>query len=263
MNAAGAEAILFALAAIFGAIAGSFLNVVIIRLPEGRSIVRPASACGACGTPIRWYDNVPVLAWLRLLGRCRTCGSRISIQYPLVEAFVALLAVAAVRTFGPTLDAGLAFAFLAALVAVSGVDLKVREIPDAVSLPGILLALAVSPWSGLVPGPASALVGALAGMGGLFLVASVYEWLRDREGMGLGDVKLLGFIGAVLGWEALVPAVLVAAVAGAAVGLGLMVALRRRDLGLAIPFGPFLAAGAAVCLFWPGWWLALLAHLAG
>ncbi len=258
----GAEGILLALAAVFGGIVGSFLNVVIIRLPEGRSIVRPGSACGRCGTPVRWYDNVPVLAWLWLRGRCRACGVRLSVQYPLVEAVTALLAVAAVLTFGPTADAVLAFAFLSALVAVSGVDLKIREIPDAITLPGTALALVLSPWSGLVSSPAAALVGALAGAGGLYLVAATYEWIRDQEGMGQGDVKLLAMIGAVLGWEALVPTVLLASAVGAVIGIGLTVASGRKDLALAIPFGPFLALGAAITLFWPQWPASVVAALA-
>ncbi len=263
MTAASPDPLVIALAAVVGSMVGSFLNVVIIRLPEGRSIVRPGSACGRCGVPVRWYDNVPVLAWLWLRGRCRSCGVHLSVQYPLVEAGTGVLAVAAMLRFGPTADAVIAFAFLSALVAVSGVDLKIREIPDAISLPGTALALVLSPWSGLVSSPAAALVGALAGAGGLYLVAAMYEWIRDQEGMGQGDVKLLAMIGAVLGWEALVPTVLLASVVGAVIGIGLTVASGRKDLGLAIPFGPFLALGAAVCLLWPGWWLALLARLAG
>lgn len=249
------------LALVLGAAVGSFLNVVIIRLPEGRSIVRPGSACGACGAPVAWYDNVPVLAWLWLRGRCRRCGVRLSVQYPLVEAGMAILAWLAMRAFGPTLEFLVALAFLAALVAVSGVDLRIREIPDAISLPGILLAWCVSPWSGLVGGFADAFVGALAGMGGLFLVASLYEWVRDREGMGLGDVKLLGLIGAVLGWRALLPTVLFAAVTGAVVGIVAMLAAGKRDLAYAVPWGPFLAAGGALALFLPDWWLPVLRAL--
>ena len=263
MNGAAPDLFAVVLAAIVGSMVGSFLNVVIIRLPEGRSIVRPGSACGGCGTPVRWYDNVPVLAWLWLKGRCRACGVRLSVQYPLVEAGTGLLAVAAVLAFGVTLDALIAFAFLAALVAVSGIDLRIREIPDAISLPGTFIGLLVSPWSGLVSSPSAALVGALAGAGGLYLVAATYEWIRDQEGMGLGDVKLLAMIGAVLGWEALVPTVLLASLVGAVVGIALTVAKGRRDLALAIPFGPFLALGAAVTLLVPGWWIALLARLAG
>ncbi len=248
MTPPAAWVLLQLLAALLGAVVGSFLNVVILRLPERRSIVRPGSACAACGRPVRWYDNVPVLAFLWLRGRCRDCRARLSLQYPLVEAGMALLSWLALRRFGFSVDYAIAFAFLAALVAISGIDIKIREIPDAISLPGTLLALLVSPWSGLVEGPLDAVVGALGGMGGLFFVAALYEWLRDREGMGLGDVKLLGLIGAVLGWRALVPTLLVASLTGAAVGLGIVLATGRRDLALAIPFGPFLAVGAAASL---------------
>jgi leader peptidase (prepilin peptidase) / N-methyltransferase len=252
-----------ALAFVLGAVVGSFLNVVIVRVPEGRSVVRPGSACGACGAPVRWYDNVPILAWLWLRARCRDCGARLSPRYPLVEAGTALLALAAFRAFGPTLEFVIAFAFLAALVAASGVDLRIREIPDAVTLPGMLIALALAPWSRLVPTPLDALVGCLGGMGGLFLVASVYEWVRDREGMGLGDVKLLGLVGAVLGWQALLPTVLLAALTGAVAGLAAMLAAGKRDLAFAVPFGPFLAAGAALSLLLPEWLPSLLARLTG
>lgn len=248
------------LAVVFGAVVGSFLNVVIVRVPEGRSVVRPGSACGACGRPVRWFDNVPVLAYLWLRGRCRDCGAPLSPQYPLVEAGMALLSWLALRQLGPGLDYGVAFAFLASLVAISGIDLKIRIIPDAISLPGTLLALAVSPWSGLTT-PLDALVGCFSGIGGLFLVAWVYEVVRGREGMGFGDVKLLGMIGATLGWQALVPTLLLASLAGAAVGIGMVLASGRRDLALPIPFGPFLALGAAASLLLPDWLGPL--HLGG
>jgi leader peptidase (prepilin peptidase)/N-methyltransferase len=240
------------LALIFGAVVGSFLNVVIIRLPEGRSVVRPGSACGACGRPVRWFDNVPVLAYFWLRGRCRDCGTRLSPQYPLVEAGTALLSWLALRRFGLGLDYAIAFAFLASLVAISGVDLKIRIIPDAISLPGTLLALVVSPWSGFTT-PVDALVGCFSGIGSLFLIAWAYEVIRDREGMGFGDVKLLGMIGATLGWQALPATLLLASLAGAAVGIGMVLASGRRDLALPIPFGPFLALGAMVSLFFSDW----------
>lgn len=236
------------LALAFGAIVGSFLNVVIVRLPEERSVVRPGSRCPACGRPVRWFDNVPVLSYLWLRGRCRDCGAPIALHYPLVEAGMALLSWLALWRFGVGLDYAIAVGFLAALVAVSGIDLKIQLIPDTITLPATLLALLVSPWSGLTT-PRDALVGCLAGIGGLFLLAWTYEVVRGREGMGLGDVKLLGLIGAVLGWQALPLTLLLASVAGAAVGLALVVARGRRDLALPIPFGPFLAAGGAVGLF--------------
>lgn len=266
MTPHAAGAVLQVAALVFGGIVGSFLNVVIIRLPEGRSVVLPGSACSACGRPVRWYDNVPVLAWLWLRGRCRDCGARLSLQYPLVEAGTALLSLLALRTFGPALEYVIAFAFLAALVAAGGVDLKIREIPDAITLPGIVIALGVSPWSGLLAGPLDGLVGALVGAGGLYLVAEIHGWLRgfeDFEGMGRGDLKLMGLIGAVLGWQAVVPTILLASVAGAAAGLAVMAARRTFDLQVGVPFGPFLAAAAAATLFFPEWPAALLARVAG
>ena len=265
MSTPAAGVLVQVLALALGGVVGSFLNVVIIRVPDGRSIVTPGSTCGACGRPVRWYDNVPVLAWLWLRGRCRDCGVRLSPQYPLVEAATALLSLFALRAFGPGLDYLIAFGFLAALVAASGVDLKVREIPDAITLPGVVVALALSPWSGLLATPLDGVTGALVGAGGLYLVAEMHGWLRgfdDFEGMGRGDLKLMGLIGGVLGWQAVVPAILLASVAGAAAGLAVMAARRTFDLQVGIPFGPFLAGAAAVTLFFPDWAPALLARIA-
>jgi leader peptidase (prepilin peptidase) / N-methyltransferase len=256
-----------------GACIGSFLNVCIHRMPADESVVRPGSRCPGCGAPIAWYDNVPILSWIWLRARCRRCQAPIATRYPLVELATAGLAVLAVLVFGPTVQAGIAFAFAAALLLVSVIDLDHRFIPDEVSLPGILVGLAVS----FLPGPPTPLesaLGAFLGGGVLWAVAWIYERTTGIEGMGLGDVKLLAMIGAFLGWRAIPVVLVIASITGSAVGLAVMLApsgreLRRRvvrRLGrrallpfvrraarrTEIPFGPFLAFGALLALFLPG-----------
>jgi leader peptidase (prepilin peptidase) / N-methyltransferase len=261
---------LAALAFVLGACIGSFLNVCIHRIPADESVVRPGSRCPYCRTPISWYDNVPILSWIWLAGHCRTCGVPISPRYPLVEAATGALGTLAVVVFGPTLAAGIAFAFTAALLLITFIDLDHRFIPDEVSLPGILVGLAASfvPW---VATPLEAALGAAIGGGFLWLVAWGYERATGVEGMGFGDVKLLAMIGAFLGWQALPTVVVVASVTGSIAGLTLVIArggsragrrvgrrlgaraigeyARRAARRTAIPFGPFLALGAFVHLY--------------
>ena len=237
-------------AAIFavGAIVGSFLNVCIHRLPSGESIVFPASHCPHCGEPIRPYDNIPILSYLVLRGRCRHCGDAISARYPLVELLTGLAAVACVGGLGVSAHALLTFAFLCALIVITFIDLDYQIIPDAVSLPGIGVGFAAALILGQ-PSWTASLAGIALGGGLLWGVAEGYHWLTGREGMGGGDIKLLAMIGAFLGWEAVPVTLMIASLAGTAVGVGLMIA-QRRDSRTAIPFGPFLALGAACALFW-------------
>jgi leader peptidase (prepilin peptidase)/N-methyltransferase len=259
-------------AGMFGLVVGSFLNVCIYRLPRGESIVAPRSRCPACGDPIRALDNIPVLSYLLLRGKCRNCGARISVQYPAVEALTAALFVAAVATFGPTLRGILAALFLCGLVVAALVDLEHQIIPHAVTLPGIPLGLLgaflgsptvidmmqrfmdIRPGilaaflSGSPPLP-DAIIGCLAGAGFVYLTALYCEVILGREAMGLGDVNLVAMMGAFLGWRALVVAFFIATVGGSVVSLTL-IGLRRRDRREPIPFGPFLALGAALALFW-------------
>jgi leader peptidase (prepilin peptidase)/N-methyltransferase len=252
------------MAFIFGAVVGSFVNVLIYRLPREESIVSPRSRCPACGHPIRAIDNVPILSWLILRGRCRDCGARISPRYPLVEALSGLLAVGLVSTFGLSPESFLFFALCAALLAVVFIDLDCQIIPDAISLPGIAVGLAASlfldpGWPGY--GLASSAIGAVGGGGLLFLVREGYWYLRRQEGMGFGDVKLLAMIGAWLGWRAVPMVLLLGSLSGALVGIGLMVR-GGHDLKHAVPFGPFLVLGAYCYLFFGeeliSWYLGLL-----
>ncbi len=239
---------------LFGAIIGSFLNVVILRLPEGRSLVHPRSCCPGCGAPVAWYDNVPIVSYAWLGARCRACRGRISVRYPLVESLTAALFGCSVVRFGLTIDLVAALVLLSALVAITFIDLDHRIIPNEISLPGIPVGLVLGSLRATV-GPRAAIVGMLLGGGVLFAIAYGYEKVRRREGMGMGDVKLLALIGAFLGWHGVLVTMLVSSTVGSVVGLAAMIR-RRETLQLAIPFGPFLALGAAVHLFWGEEWIA-------
>jgi leader peptidase (prepilin peptidase)/N-methyltransferase len=233
---------------LFGTIIGSFLNVCICRIPAGQSIVSPASRCPECGAAIRWYQNVPVVSYLLLRGRCASCGTAISLRYPLVETLTGLLFVWVWLRFGWQAATPLYWVFAAALVVITFIDLDHQIIPDVISLPGIIVgfltALAI-PWLSW----SDSLLGILLGGGSLFLVAEVYHRLTGQEGMGGGDIKLLAMIGAFLGWKAILPVIFLGSLAGSLVGVPLMIA-KRSDGKLAIPFGPFLTLGAIICLLW-------------
>ena len=236
MEAAGAL-----LLAAAGLAAGSFLNVCIYRLPRGESVVRPGSRCTACGRPLRWFENVPVLAWLALRGRCRTCGARIPVVYPLVELTTAALFLLQYWQLGwqPLLPVRLAFA--CALVVLFVVDLRHRILPNEITVPGVALGAAAGIF--VEPGWRAALLGAGAGGGALLAVAAVYQRIRGEEGLGMGDVKMLAMIGAFLGWELAFVALLLASSLGSAIALG-MLALGLADRRYPLPLGSFLAVGA-------------------
>ena len=227
---------------------GSFLNVCIIRLPKEESIVAPGSHCPQCKKPIKFYDNIPLVSYLLLRGRCRYCHSPISIQYPLVEGITALGSLILFMKFGPSLSYLIYFAFVAALIVITVIDLYHQIIPDVISLPGIgvgLLASLVIPQITFL----NSLIGILLGGGSLFLVATVYQWLFKREGMGGGDVKLLAMIGAFLGWKAVILTILLSSLIGSITGIIVMVS-KGKDFKYAIPFGPFLSLGAVIALFY-------------
>lgn len=226
---------------------GSFLNVVAVRVPERRSLLRPPSSCGACGEEILWRDNIPVLSWVLLRGRCRHCAAPISPVYPLVEAVTAALVVACVAVFGPTPEAALAAGFCAVLVTLSVIDWNHRIVPNRIVLPAAAIALVTHT---VIDPSLEWLVAALCASGFLFLAVLAYP-----KGLGMGDVKLALLLGAVLGssvsvalmvgmFAALVPAVVLLARHGSA----------ARKMGL--PFVPFLAFGAVVALFVGEWALS-------
>jgi leader peptidase (prepilin peptidase)/N-methyltransferase len=232
---------------IFGLVIGSFLNVCIHRLPSSQSIVHPRSRCPQCGHLIRVYDNIPVLSYLILRGRCRDCGARISLRYPVVELLSGAFAAMAVARFGLSWQALLMYALIAAFLVITFIDLDHRIIPDVITLPGIPIGLAASFGPGMIS-PLESLVGILAGGGSLFLVAWGYQLVTQREGMGGGDIKLLAMIGAFIGWKGVLLTIFIASLTGTLAGMALIFR-RRGDMKLAVPFGPFLAVGAIAYLF--------------
>ena len=228
-------------AILFGVSVGSFLNVCIARLPRDESIVQPPSHCRTCDEPIRWYDNIPLVSYIMLRGRCRACHTPIPARYPLVEALMALCALLIVRLDLPPVQLFLYFLLAAALIVVTFIDIDYYIIPDKITLPSILIA----PAAALIVGHISflqSIIGIAVGGGILWGVAWAYQKLRHEEGMGLGDVKLLAMIGGLLGWQAALFTLFVGSIAGSIIGIALLLA-RRRGLGTEIPFGPFLALG--------------------
>ena len=256
-------------AAVIGLCVGSFLNVVIHRLPKmmergwadqcaelaGREpipgprydLVVPRSACPACGHAIGALENVPVLSWLALRGRCRACGAPISPRYPVVELAAGALAVAAVWQFGPGAKGLAACALLWALLALAFIDADTQLLPDDITLPLLWAGLAANLFGLFVP-LASAVVGAMAGYLALWAVYWLFKLVRGKEGMGYGDFKLLAALGAWLGWPMLPQIVLVSSVLGAVGGI-LMIVLKGRDKAVPLPYGPWLAGAGAVALF--------------
>ncbi|MCE5264895.1 MAG: prepilin peptidase [Deltaproteobacteria bacterium] len=237
-------AVIFTLA---GAAVGSFLNVCIARIPESLSIVTPASRCPKCGHPIRFYDNVPVVSFLILGGRCRDCRAHISLRYPLVELLTAVFAWFIFQRFGPTPAFFAVFIFVCTLIVISFIDFDHQIIPHALTLGGIpvFAALAVL-FMGITL--VDAFLGIMIGAGTLYFVAVYYEALTGREGMGGGDVNLLAMLGAFLGWKSLLFILLASSLLGAVVGLAFIV-FRGKDMKYAVPFGPFLCLAAAIYLF--------------
>jgi leader peptidase (prepilin peptidase) / N-methyltransferase len=236
------------LAFVFGAAVGSFLNVCIFRLPLKTSIIKPASRCPHCLVPLHYYDNIPLISFIILRGKCRNCGGKISWRYPLVELLTALLSVMLFVQFGPTVQFLTYFVFFAVLIVITFIDLDHQIIPDILSLPGIPIFFLASvfliglPWK-------DALFGVLIGGGVLLAIALSYELITKREGMGGGDIKLLAMIGGFLGWKSLLFILLFSSLFGAIVGFTLII-VKNQDMKYAVPFGPFLAVAVVVYVFW-------------
>lgn len=232
-----------------GACIGSFLNVCIYRIPAGLSIVSPPSRCPQCETKIRWWQNIPIVSWLLLRGKCSNCKEKISVRYLLVETLTGLLFLKIFTMFELHPATLVFWAFAAALVTLTFIDLDHQIIPDIISLPGIILGfvtVSLTPltWS-------NSILGILLGGGSLWSIAIIYELLTKNEGMGGGDIKLLAMIGAFLGWKAILPVIFISSCLGTLIGVPLM--LRQGASGkLAIPFGPFLSAAALIWFFWGG-----------
>jgi leader peptidase (prepilin peptidase)/N-methyltransferase len=252
--------IIWTFAFFLGLAIGSFMNVCIYRLPLGKSIIWPPSHCPKCGEKIKFYDNIPILSYIILRGKCRYCNVPVSLQYPLVELITGILSLALFIRYGPTYQYLLYFLFTSVLLIISFIDFHHKIIPDVLSLPSILIGIAVSfglidiKWS-------DSLIGLLAGGASLYLVGIVYEFLTGREGLGGGDVKLLAMIGAWMGWRALPMIVLMASLAGILAALVFLI-YTRKGLRTRIPFGPFLSLGAVMYLFFGNeltrWYIGLL-----
>jgi leader peptidase (prepilin peptidase)/N-methyltransferase len=230
-------------AGLLGLCVGSFLNVVIYRLPLGQSLLTPPSRCRKCGYSLRWFDNVPVLSWLLLRGRCRKCGVGVSWQYPLVELITAALFVLVVWMTppGPVLAARLLL--VCSLIALFGIDLEHQILPNVITLPGIAIGLLLSLIA--PPGWKDALLGALLGAGVLYAIAGAYYLWRREEGMGMGDVKMLAMIGAFLGWKLMVLTLVLSSLLGSLVGV-LVIVIKRGGMKYALPYGTFLSIAALV-----------------
>lgn len=251
---------------LIGSVVGSFMNVCIYRLPRSQSIVFPPSSCPRCGSRILWYDNIPIFGFLLLGGKCRFCKGKISPRYPVVEFITGLLALLLFLKFQFTATFFAMFLFCAALIVVTFIDFEHRIIPDEISLPGIVLGFVLSFFiSNLyrpdeILGWKESLMGIVAGGGSLLLVAYGYQLVTRKEGMGGGDIKLLAMMGAFLGWRAVPFIIFLSSLVGSGVGISLMVS-RNKDSRLSLPFGPFLAFGAFMFIFFGrqiiGWYLGL------
>jgi leader peptidase (prepilin peptidase)/N-methyltransferase len=264
-------ALLIGFVAVLGTLVGSFLNVVILRLPrmmeaewkrECRialelspepetprlSLAYPPSQCPACGASIRAWQNIPILSWLWQRGRCAACKSPISLQYPLVEAASGFLSALCAAHFGPSLMLPASLVFTWILLALAVIDLNTQLLPDDLTLPLLWLGLLLS-LCGIFATPAAAIIGAAAGYLSLWTVYHVFRLLTGKEGMGYGDFKLLAALGAWMGWVALPGIILLSSLVGALVGITLII-VRRQDRSVPIPFGPYLAAAGWIMLLW-------------
>jgi leader peptidase (prepilin peptidase) / N-methyltransferase len=244
---------------LLGLCLGSFLNVVIYRLPLGRSLARPRSACPACAAPIAPYDNIPVLSWILLRGRCRRCKASIAVRYPIVEAIGALCVLTAAAVSVSPAGAAVRAVFLLSMVTVTLIDYDHRIIPDEISLGGIPLGLLTCTLIGVTR--VDALIGAAAGAGSLMGIALLYSVVRKVDGMGGGDIKLAGTLGAFLGWQGVLLTLILGSLLGSVLGIAL-IASGRGSGKTALPFGTFLAPAAALILvvgprIW-AWYAALL-----
>jgi leader peptidase (prepilin peptidase)/N-methyltransferase len=257
--------------ALLGLIIGSFLNVCIYRIPLDKSIVSPSSRCPHCGIPIRFFDNVPILSFLLLRGKCRECGKRISFQYPIVELLSALAFYGCARTWLFTPPTYVNSLFLAAVIILIFTDYNHRILPNIITLPGVIAGILLSPfqmpevYSDLFSWKAASMLGfenspyaepwigsilgAIIGGGLLYLVAFAYEMVRRRQGLGMGDVKMMAMVGAFMGWRLALMTIFIGSLLGTFVGI-LLILLRKIDTQGKLAFGVFLGMGSALCLFY-------------
>ncbi|TAN43436.1 MAG: prepilin peptidase [Nitrospirae bacterium] len=239
---------------ILGLVIGSFLNVCIYRIPREKSIVTPPSACPCCSLAIKPWDNIPVISYLWLRGRCRNCSEKISPRYPIIEALNGFLYWAVFRQFDMGWHLPALFAFVSAMLVITLIDFDFQIIPDAITLPGMIVGAAASfilpdPFANhTTVGFTNSIIGLVSGYGSFLLIAVIGSWMAKAEAMGGGDLKLMGMVGAFMGWKAVLLTTLAGSIAGSIIGIGLM-AFKGKDRKTAIPFGPFLAIGALISLF--------------
>lgn len=226
-------------AGVLGALLGSFLNVCIVRLPADQSVIRPSSRCPRCEQPIAWYDNVPVLSWLVLRGRCRRCGEAISWQYPLIELTTAAIWAGSAWWWGLTVTAATGAIFATILLGIAVTDARHYLIPDEYTIGGTIIGLGLS-LAGGYQGLLDAVIGAALGFGLLFIVGVVGRWMFKEEAMGGGDIKMMAMVGTFVGWKGVLLTIFLGALVGSLVFVPLT--LRKKRL---VPFGVFLAVGAA------------------
>lgn len=232
-----------AILVVAGLCVGSFLNVCIHRLPRGGSLVRPRSRCPGCEHELAWYENIPLLSYLLLLGRCRRCRARISVRYPIVELLTAVLFAWHYWMFGWTALLAVRLLFACALVVLFAIDLEHQILPDAITLPGVAAGLIFS--LAFPPGVLDAVLGVLIGGGALWLIGEAYYRYSGQEGMGGGDIKMLAMVGAFLGWKLTLITLVLSSMLGSLFGVAVILS-RRGNLKQALPYGTFLAIGALV-----------------
>ena len=269
-----AEIFTYILSFIFGSIIGSFLNVCIYRLPRGESIAYPASHCPSCNKPIRFYNNIPILSYLILGGKCPDCNSKIATTYPIVEILTGLIFLATVWSFGLSIQTFFYLILFSGLIAITFIDLDHLIIPNVITYPGIVIGILYNAirtnWEislDLISDSSfgflsffellrevpilDSIFGIIVGGGILLLIAYTYEVIKKRQGMGIGDVKLLAMIGAFFGWEGVLFTLFLGAILGSAIGIAIIIS-QRGDLKYAMPFGPFLSIAAVIYAFTGG-----------
>jgi leader peptidase (prepilin peptidase) / N-methyltransferase len=233
----------FAVVVAIGLIVGSFLNVCIYRIPRKQSIVWPASRCAACERPLAWFENLPILSYAALRGRCRTCGTRISIRYPIVELVTGAAFACDFLAFGPTPLFLVRALFACAMIVLFAIDLEHQLLPNVITLPGLVIGFLASLL--LPPGPVMSVAGIAAGGGLLWLIIEVWLRLRGVEAMGFGDVKMLAMIGAFLGLKLTILTFILSSLMGGVIGL-IVIATRRGGMSTALPYGTMLAFAAFI-----------------
>ncbi len=254
---------LFVLASgLLGLIFGSFANVCVHRIPRRQSVAWPASHCPTCAHDIDWFDNIPILSWLWLKGRCRHCGAAIAWRYPMLELVMGISWAALAWHFGPSLQCLEAVILFFLLWVLTVIDLETGLLPNALTFPGIAMGLGLSAWTGGLAGLIDGLIGAVAGYGIFWAVARIFLLLTGREGMGYGDFKLLAMLGAFMGWQALPFIIFASSFAGAIIG-SVFLLLSRKGMRAEIPFGPYLALAGMVWFLWGGDLLSWYAGMIG